>query len=111
MTYEETMELEENVKIKNKADDIYKRFNKFVVLYADKFDHENNRFTISKDSNNATYLSIGGVCFTYQCRFLHENYNCDITPSAIFGYIKKDCRGFVHLEAMIRGFEKTENDS
>ena len=106
MNYEETVELEKNVKIKNEADALYKKFNQFVMLSAGKFDHESARFTINKDSNNATYLSIKGGSFIYQCRFLHETYDCIITPSSIFGYVKENYRGLSHLRSWIDSLER-----
>jgi hypothetical protein len=106
MNYEETIELEKNVKIKNEADALYKKFNKFVALSAGKFDHENDRFTINKDQNNATYLSIKGGSFIYQCRFLHETYNCIVTPSSIFGYVKNNYRGLAHFKSWIESLER-----
>ena len=106
MTYEETIELEKNIIIKNDADELYSRFKKYVKLDVGKFDHKKNRFAVEKDSCNAVYLSIGADNFVYQCRFLHETYNCEITPSAIFGYIKDKYRGLGHFRAWVGLLER-----
>ncbi len=111
MTYEETVELEKNVIIKNDADALYKKFKKYVKLDAGKFDHENNRFTIEKDSNNATYLSIGGGSFTYQCRFLHETYNVVVTPSTIFRHIKDKYQGLGHFRAWVELLDRKAKEN
>ena len=103
MTYEETIELEKNIIIKNDADALYSKFKRFVKLDAGKFDFNNGRFTVDKDSNNATYLKVGEDAFIYQCRFLHETYNCTITPSALFSYIKSKYQGMGHFRAWVEG--------
>ena len=99
MTYEETIELEKNIIIKNDADALY-----------GKFDHKNNRFTVDKDSCNATYLSIGTDNFTYQCRFLHETYNCEVTPSAIFSYIKNKYQGLGHFRVWVEMLDRKSKE-
>ena len=110
MTYEETIELEKNVIIKNDADALYKKFKNHVKLDAGKFDHKNNRFTIDKDSCNATYLAIGKDNFVYQCRFLHETYNCEVTPSAIFRYIKNNYQGLGHFRAWVELLDRKSKE-
>ena len=111
MTYEETVELEKNVIIKNDADALYRKFKKHVELGAGKFDHKNNRFVIDKDSNNATYLSVGRDSFTYQCRFLHETYNVVVTPSTIFRHIRDNYPGLGHFRAWVEGLERKSKEN
>lgn len=99
MDYKETVELEENVKIKNKADGIYRGFMNNVKLNVRDF--SDGKFKVWSDSHNATYVSILNGVFTFQCRFLHESYNIDITPECIFSKIKSDYRGLGHLTCFI----------
>ena len=111
MTYEETVELEKNVIIKNDADALYKKFKKYVKLDVSKFEHGRNRFIIDKDSNNATYLAICDDAFTYQCRFLHETYNMTVTPSQIFHCIQNKYQGLGHFRAWVEGLDRKSKES
>lgn len=102
MTYEETVELEKHVKIKNEADEIFRDFQKHANFKASSYIEKGNRFHIWGDSHNDTYVQITGGEFVYQCRFLNETYDVTITPSAIFGYINNKYKGLGHFEAYIR---------
>lgn len=101
MTYEETIELEENISIKNKANELYSKFMKNMKLDVSTF--KNGRFKIWSDSHNAKYIKIVDDTFIYQCSFLHESYTVKVTPEDLFGYIKNDYRGVAHFETDIRG--------
>jgi hypothetical protein len=107
MTYEETTELEKNVEIKNEADKLYEDFKKYVTLDAGTF--FNGRFTIWKDSNNATYLAVSGNTLIFQCRFLHETYNIVITPSGLFDCIKSKYRGMAHFRGVVSEAKEKSN--
>ncbi len=102
MTYEQTAQLEQNVKIKNQADQIYKDFLNNIHLSPKNY-HGNGRFLFWKDAHNATYFQIdSNGNFEYQCRFLHETYNVTVTPSAIFSAIKNKNRGIDHLASDVK---------
>lgn len=96
MTYEETKELEENVKIKKRADEIYNNLIDNIKLSIKDFDK--GKFKIWSDSHNAKYIAIENGEMIYQCRFLHESYNIAINPSSIFKALKEKYRGVEHLE-------------
>jgi len=42
----------------------------------------------------------------FQCRFLHETYDVEVTPSGIFNALKKEYRGVSHLSSAVREREK-----
>lgn len=105
MTYEETVELEKHVKIKNEADEICRGFMRHVEFKASSYIEKGNRFHIWGDSHNDTYVKISDGKFIYQCRFLHETYDVMVTPSAIFGYINDKYRGLDHLKSCIYKFK------
>ena len=101
MNYEETKELEINVKIKNEADQIYSDFKKYVTIKP--ANHQGGgKFLYWEDQHNKTFLILDGDIFTYKCNFLHEDYSVEVTPQAIFSAIKSKYRGFDHLEAAVR---------
>ena len=101
MNYEETKELEINVNIKNKADQIYSDFKKYVTIKP--ANHQGRgKFLYWSDDNNKTFLILDGDIFTYTCNFLHENYRVAVTPQAIFSAIKEKYRGLDHLEAAVQ---------
>lgn len=101
MNYQETVELEKNVKIKNDADEIYRQFLKNIKLSPAKFDKERRRYEIWSDSNNAIYVSENEGVFYFHCRFLHETYDLKVTPESIFSEIKSKYRGVDHLRASV----------
>ena len=101
LTYEQAIEMEENIRLKNKAEEIYNNFIKNVKLDLSTFN--DGKFRIWYDSHNAKYLEISDNKFIYQCRFLHETYNVEVTPSAIFSALKDKYRGVEHLEVDSRG--------
>ena len=96
MDYKETIELEENVKLKNQADKIYSDFLKNVKLSPKNYKGD-GKFLHWADSHNATYFVLNGDTFTYVCNFLHEKYQLDVTPSSIFSALKNKYRGVDHL--------------
>ena len=96
LTYEQVIEMEENIRLKNKAEEIYNNFMKNVKLDLSTF--KDGRFRLWCDSHNAKYLEVSGDKLIYQCRFLHETYNVAVTPSAIFSALKNKYRGVEHLE-------------
>lgn len=101
MTYEETIELEENIKLKNEANDIYKMFLQNIKLEPKKYKGE-GRFVLSQDNHNTTYITLKNENFVLECRFLHETYVVVITPSSIFSGLKNKYRGIDHLKAYVR---------
>ena len=96
MTYLETIELEENIKIKNEADIIYQNFLKNVKLEPKNYKGD-GKFLFKSDEHNQTYFTIINDKFVYQCRFLHETYDVLVTPSGIFDALKEKYRGVEHL--------------
>lgn len=107
MTYDETVELEKNVKIKNEADEIFTDFHASVILKAGAYIQGEDRFRVGGDSNNDLYIKIRNGHFVFQCRFLHESYDVTVTPSSIFSCIQNKYRGLDHLKSYIRGFKAT----
>ena len=105
LSYEATIELEKNIKIKNQAEAIYQNFLSNVKLEAKNYKGE-GRFLFWSDEHNQTYFTLKNDKFIFQCRFLHETYNVDVTPSGIFGAIKNNDRGVTHLESAVRAIEK-----
>lgn len=100
MTYEETIELEENVKLKNKADELYSKFKKNIKLEAKKYKGD-GRFLYYSDTHNATYIKVSSSGFTVEYRFLHESYDVPVNPSSLFNLLKKDYRGIKHFESLV----------
>jgi hypothetical protein len=99
MDYNETKELEKNIKIKNEAEDVYKKFLNNIKLEAKNYSE--GRFLFWSDSHNATYFAIKDGHFIFQCRFLHETYNVTVTKEALFGYIKNNYRGYDHFKTAV----------
>ena len=98
MTYEETVELEKNVKIKDEAEKICRDFKNNVVLRVK--DHEGEgRFKIWSDSHNAVYVQVADEGLEFQCRFLHNTYNLMVDPASVFSAIKNGSRVIGHLES------------
>ena len=101
MTYEETVELEKNVKIKDEAEKICRDFKNNVVLRVK--DHEGEgRFKIWSDSHNAVYVRVADKGLEFQCRFLHETYNVMVEPASVFSKIKSGSGVIDHLKAKSR---------
>jgi len=101
MTYEETIELEENIKLKNKADEIYKNFLKNIKLDISKYQGD-GKFLHWNDGHNSTYFQLKGDTFLYIAEFLHNSYRITVTPSSIFSCLKSKYRGVEHLESEVR---------
>lgn len=101
MTYEETIELEKNVKIKNEADQLYALFKQNVTLNIKDYMGD-GKFKIWSDSHNAKYLVLRGDYIEFLCEFLHENYRMTVSPSAIFNNIKAKNRVVEHFKSIIK---------
>ena len=101
MTYEETVELENNVKIKNEAEKIYSDFYKNVKLSV--YNHTGNgKFLHWSDSHNSTFFILNADdTFTFRGEYLHNTYVLNVTKSAIFSAIKNDSRSLVHLKSAV----------
>ena len=98
MDYKQTVELEENIKIKNKAKESYEKFLKNTNL--DVNSYAEGRFRLWGDNYNNIYLKpIDENRFEFQCRFLHESYNLIVEPSYIFDAIKNKKRVWKHFES------------
>lgn len=100
MDYEETVELEKNVKIKDRADSIYKDFLEYVKLDVSSF--KDGKFKYWSDDCNATYFKIDDHSFAFICEFLHEGYYLRVTRASIFDAIKENYRGLEHFERALR---------
>ena len=107
MTYEQTVELERNIKIKNKAREIVEGFKKNVQLNLKS--RKGLRFTLWSDEHNAIYLEISEKDMTFVCDFLHENYLVTVSESNVFSGIKSCYRGIEHL-ASKAGVSYNSND-
>ncbi len=109
MNYEETIELENNIQVKNKAKDLYNKFLRNVKLDVGKY--KDGRFCVWSDSHNAEYLKINGSDrFVFQCRFLHESYDLIVHPSYIFNAIKNKHRVIDHFESFVnKSYEKNRS--
>lgn len=105
MTYEQTVELERNVKIKDKAKEIVDGFKKRVTLHLNK--RNGLRFTLWSDSHNATYLDISEDHMRFVCDFLHEKYSIRVDESSVFDGISNGDRVVNHL-ASEAGVEYSE---
>ena len=97
MDYEETIELQKNIKIKDEAEKICQAFKNNIQLKAKDYLGE-GKFKIWSDSHNAIYVVAGKDSFEFQCRFLHETYNVTVTPECVFKGIKDKYRGIDHLK-------------
>ena len=102
MTYQESKELEKNVKASKEADSIYSDFMRNIKLEASKYDKKTDRFTVWSDSHNAKYIKIVNGRFHFICDFLHESYTCVISRDKIFDYLKSDYTGVLHLKTFSR---------
>ena len=71
LTYEQTIELEKNVRFKNEAEGIYRDFLEHVTFPVKDF--VNGKFKWWNDSHNETYFTVKDKGFTFVCNFLHEN--------------------------------------
>ena len=98
MTYEETVELEKNVKIKDEAEKICRDFRNNVVLRVKDYDGA-GRFKIWSDSSNAVYVRVADEGLEFQGRFLHNNYDVMVNPASVFSAIKNGSRVIGHLES------------
>lgn len=101
MTYEQTIELEKNIKIKEEADELYDGFLKKVKLKASQY-KGNGRFLIWSDQHNSSFTTIKDEGFVVEYRFLNNSYDFLVSPSAIFTYIKEEYRGFNHFRSLVK---------
>ena len=73
MTYEETVELEKNVKVKDEADRIYKEFMAKANLKPASY--SNGKFKVWSDCHNAEYIKINSAGnFVYIGDYLNNKY-------------------------------------
>lgn len=106
LTYEQTIELEENIKIKKKAETIYSNFLKNIKL--SPADYRSKGFMFWHDSHNSAFFTIDkDGHFNLECVFLHERYSVLVTPSGIFDALKLKYKGVEHLEYFVN--KQTEN--
>jgi hypothetical protein len=108
LTLEQTIELEKAVEIKKKAIGLYEDFLKYFKIDINNF--KDGVFIIWSDSSNKTQIAIVGSNLVYQCRFLHETYNVEISPDGIFEKIKEKYRGIDHLESEISRFKNKDRE-
>lgn len=101
MDYEQTVELEQNVKIKEEAESICRDFHKNINLNCAKY-RGDGEFVLWEDSHNHIYISCGKKHLGFHCRFLHETYDITISPSAVFSAIKEKKRVVDHLRSHVR---------
>lgn len=101
MTYEQTIELEQNIKLKNEADALYSKFLKNVKLEPSQY-KGNGKFRFWYDKHNATYFQIRNEKFYFICAFLHEDYTVEVTPAGIFSALKSKYRGVDHFASAVR---------
>lgn len=102
LTYEQTIQLEKNIGIKNKANELYSDFIKYFTLNVSDYDESTGMFRVWSDSHNATFIEIKEKVFHYRARFLHESYDVIISPSHLFEYIKDQYRGVEHFESLVK---------
>lgn len=100
LTYEQTIELEKNVKIKNEAQELYRDFVSNWKLNVRSFN--DGQFEDWNDTHNRCFITIKENVFTYHCRFLHESYDVIVTPSHLFSYIKNEYRGLAHFKSAVQ---------
>lgn len=100
MTYEETIELEKNIKLKNKADEIYANFLEHVNLRPKDLQFD-GRFKIWSSGDSHKYIKLEDGIFILQCRFLHQTFDIRITPSDIFASLQNNNKEVGYLEATI----------
>jgi hypothetical protein len=98
MNYEETVELEKNVKLKDEAERICRDFHKNIKLDCAKY-RGDSEFVLWEDSHNHIYVSCGKKYFGFHCRFLHETYDITVSPSAVFSALKSKNRVIEHLRS------------
>ena len=101
LTYEQTIELEQNIKLKNEADVLYSKFLKNVKLEPSQY-RGNGKFIHWMDEHNKIYFQIKDDKFYFICAFLHEDYTVEATPSGIFSALKSKNRGVEHLSFYVR---------
>ena len=101
MNYEQTVELEDNVKIKNEAESICRDFHKNIKLDCKKY-RGGGEFVLWEDTHNYIYISCGEKYFGFYCRFLHETYDITVSPSSVFSALKGKNRVVEHLQSHIR---------
>ena len=100
MDYEEVIELEANIKLKNRAEEIYKDFKDNIKLDVSTYKGK-GRFLFWSDGNNEKYFTIQEDCIYFDCNFLHERYGVEVTVSAIFYALKNKSRVIDHLESTV----------
>lgn len=111
LSYEETIELEKNIKIKNEADAVFADFMRSFTLNVSSYNSKRGMFEIWNDSNNAAYIELKDGVFYYRARFLHESYDVTIKPSSLFEYIKGEYRGYGHFKSAVESAKKKSKEA
>lgn len=99
LSYEETIELEKNISVKNEAEKIYSDFLKNIKL--SPANYKKGQFLFWSDQYNEIYFTLMDEEFVFQCRFLHESYDVKVTPSGIFDALKRNYKGVEHLRSVV----------
>lgn len=105
MTFKETVELEAHIKIKKRAIEIMDRY-KNVTLKAAEYQND-GKFLVWSDSHNAKFFQFKADKVVFQCRFLHESYDVEVSNSGVFNAIKEGNRGLEHFESFLNQFNKS----
>lgn len=104
-TYEQTMELEKCIKLKNKADEIYRKFKQNIKLEICNYKGE-GKFVHWSDGNNSVSFVLTDNVFMFHGNYINNTYRLEVTPSAIFSALKsenhKAKEGVKHLESQVR---------
>lgn len=100
LSYDQVIEMEANIKLKNEAEDIYKNFLKNIKLGVSMYKGD-GKFRFWSDEHNAMYFQIRDDKFYFICSFLHENYTVEVTPAGIFTALKNKYRGVEHLSTLV----------
>ena len=105
MTYEETIELEQHIKLKEEAKEIYRNFLQNIKLEPCKY-KGNGRFLHRGDCHNAEYFDMAEDHFIFVGDFLNNFYTVAITEANLFECLKEENRsksGVEHLRVIVRG--------
>ncbi|MBK7380437.1 MAG: hypothetical protein IPJ03_15895 [Ignavibacteriales bacterium] len=101
LTYEQVVELERNIEVKNQAKKIMNDFYNNVKLNIKDYSG-NGRFRLWHDQHNDIYVDLKDDKFYFRCRFLHESYDIEMTFNGIFQALKNEDRGIDHLKPLVK---------
>ena len=97
MTYDKVVELERNIKIKNKAKELVEGFKRNVVL---NLRQKNGlKFKIWSDEHNATYVEVDEKIILFICSFLHEHYSINVSEGSVYSGISNGDKVIDHLSS------------